>query len=120
MMTEKDPFHAEMERQIAETTISYDSMDLSEYERKQMRCYGEQDPSDVSRTSSSPVSRSRISSSKRVACSRWSSRSGSRRATLPSRKPTRRSACRTAKMTATGPKATSEKPTATGYVVSVE
>eukprot|EP00966_Prymnesium_polylepis_P212493 4922126-Prymnesium_polylepis.1 len=46
MMTEKDPFHAEMERQIAETTISYDSVDLSEYERKKMRCYGEQDPSE--------------------------------------------------------------------------
>lgn len=45
MMTDKDPAHLEMERQMAETVITFDSMDLSDQERKSLRCYGETDVS---------------------------------------------------------------------------
>lgn len=45
LMTDKDPAHLEMERQMAETVIGFDSVDLSETDRKQLRCYGEVDTS---------------------------------------------------------------------------
>lgn len=46
MMTKKDAEHAEMERQAAETVISYDSIDCSEMERKSLRHYGDMAGSD--------------------------------------------------------------------------
>jgi len=43
MMTKQDPASLEMEKQMSETIISYDSIDATEIERKGLRHYGEVD-----------------------------------------------------------------------------
>ena len=43
MMTAKDAEHAAMEKAMAENIITYDSVDLSEVERKDLRHYGDRD-----------------------------------------------------------------------------
>lgn len=43
MMTAKDSEHMEMEKQMAETVFAYDSIDVSDVERKGLRHYGEMD-----------------------------------------------------------------------------
>jgi hypothetical protein len=45
MMTQQDPATLDMEKQMAETVVSYDSIDATELERKGLRHYGEVDSS---------------------------------------------------------------------------
>lgn len=45
MMTKQDPAALEMEKQMSETVISYDSIDATDLERKGLRHYGEVDAS---------------------------------------------------------------------------